>query len=136
VRVVLDTNILISALILPGGTTDTIVQAWRRRAYTLLTCDEQVEELRDCFARPWLVPGRIRRNEAGRLINQLRRYAIVVAQLPEVERSPDPDDDFLLALAEAGNADFLVTGDKAGLLPLQTHRGTRIVTAGLFARLI
>jgi predicted nucleic acid-binding protein len=33
----------------------------------------------------------------------------------------DPDDDFLLALAEAGSADFLVTGDKAGLLVLASH---------------
>jgi len=52
VRVVLDTNILISALIVPGGTTNAIVQAWQNRAYTLLTCDEQIEELRDCFSRP------------------------------------------------------------------------------------
>lgn len=133
-RVVLDTNILISALILPGGTTDTIVQAWRKRTYTLLSCDEQIEELRGCFARPWLVPARIRRNEAGRLINQLQRSALVVGNLPEVARPSDPDDDFLLALAEAGNADYLVTGDKAGLLALRTHRGTRIVTARTFAR--
>jgi predicted nucleic acid-binding protein len=51
-----------------------------------------------------------------------------------VARSPDPDDDYLLALAEAGRADYLVTGDKAGLLPLRTHRGTRIIVAKDFAR--
>jgi len=136
VRVVLDTNILISALMVPGGTTDTIVRAWRNRSFVLLTCDEQIDELRDCFARPWLVPARIRRHEAGRLINAMRRFAAFVGPLPPVARSPDPDDDFLLALAEAGNADYLVTGDKAGLLSLRTHRSTRIVTASDFAQLI
>lgn len=51
-RVVLDTNVLLSALIVRGGTSDAIVQAWWNRVYTLLSCDEQVEELRACFARP------------------------------------------------------------------------------------
>jgi predicted nucleic acid-binding protein len=49
-------------------------------------------------------------------------------------RSPDPNDDFLLAAAEAGHADYLVTGDKSGLLALLRHEGTRIVTAASFAR--
>ena len=133
-RVVLDTNILISALIIRDGTMDAIVQAWRNRAYTLLTCEQQIEELRRCFARPLLVPARIRRHETGRLLNHMRRFATFVAGLPAVARSPDPDDDYLLALAEAGRADYLVTGDKAGLLPLRTHRGTRIIVAKDFAR--
>jgi putative PIN family toxin of toxin-antitoxin system len=136
VRVILATNILISALMMPGGTPDKIVREWRNRSYVLLTCDEQIEELRDCFARPWLVPARIRRHEAGRLMNALRRLATFVGPLPPIERSPDPDDDFVLAPAEVGNADYLVTGDRAGLLLLRTHRGTRMVTARDFAQLI
>jgi predicted nucleic acid-binding protein len=43
-----------------------------------------------------------------------------VGRLPRVERSPHPIDDFLLALSEAGKADYLVTGDKSGLLSLAT----------------
>jgi uncharacterized protein len=65
VRVVLDTNVLIAALIVRGGATDAVVQAWQSRAYTLLTCEQQIEELHGCFARPWLVPERIRRHEGG-----------------------------------------------------------------------
>ena len=42
-------------------------------------------------------------------------------------RSPDPNDDFLLAMAKAGKADYLVTGDKSGLLALHRHQGTQIV---------
>jgi putative PIN family toxin of toxin-antitoxin system len=136
VRVILDTNIFISAMLVSGGKTEAIVQAWRDRVFTLLTCEEQINELHDCFTRPWLVPERIRRHEAGRLINTMRRFAVFAGPLTDVVRSPDPDDDFLLALAEVGNADYLVTGDKAGLLSLRTHRGTRIVTARDFVQLI
>jgi putative PIN family toxin of toxin-antitoxin system len=136
VRVILDTNNLISALLVSGGTTQSIVQAWQNRAFTLLTCDEQINELRDCFTRSWLVPERIRRHEAGRLINTIRRFAVFAGPLPDVARSPDPNDDFLLALAEAGSADYLVSGDKAGLLSLRTHLKTRIISARDFAKLV
>ena len=135
-RVVLDTNILISALGARGGITDVIVKAWRNKPYTLLTCEEQIDELRECFSRPSIVPARIRRHEAGRLINHLYNNGVFIAPLPSVSRSPDPDDDFLLALAEAGKADYLVTGDKAGLLPLGKHRRTRIISARDFANIL
>jgi hypothetical protein len=49
--------------------------------------------------------------------------------LPSVERSRDPRDDFLLALCDVGQADWLVTGDKDDLLSLRRHGRTHIVTA-------
>jgi uncharacterized protein len=52
-----------------------------------------------------------------------------------VKRSPDPEDDFLLALSEAGKADYLLTGDKSGLLVLRRHQNTRIISARKFAAL-
>jgi predicted nucleic acid-binding protein len=72
---------------------------------------------------------------AGRLVNQLKELAEIVGSLPRVKRSPDSTDDFLLALSEAGKADYLVTGDKSGLLVLAVHRATRIVAARDFAAL-
>ena len=76
---------------------------------------------------------RIKPYKAGRLVNQLKELAENVGSLPRVERSPDPTDDFLLAVSEAGKADYLVTGDKSGLLALDRHKATRIVSAGDFA---
>jgi predicted nucleic acid-binding protein len=58
-----------------------------------------------------------------------------VGELPDVERSTDPTDDFLLAMSEVGQADYLVTCDKSGLLALDRHRTTRIVSASDFAAL-
>jgi predicted nucleic acid-binding protein len=52
-----------------------------------------------------------------------------------VKRSPDPGDNYLLALAEAGEADYLVTGDKCDLLTLARHKSAQIITARDFATL-
>jgi hypothetical protein len=68
-------------------------------------------------------------------VNQIKRLAEDVGPLPRVKRSPDRNDDFLLAMSEAGNADYLVTGDKNGLLSLHRHKATRIISATRFAAL-
>jgi uncharacterized protein len=62
-------------------------------------------------------------------VNQIKKLAEEIRSLPRVKRSSDPNDNFLLALSEAGQADYLVTGDKSGLLPLHRHKATRIVSA-------
>lgn len=53
----------------------------------------------------------------------------VVDDLPEVDVSADPYVNFLLAMAQAAQADLLVTGDKRGLLALKIHRGTQVLSA-------
>jgi len=82
------------------------------------------------------IAARIKPHSAGRLVNALKDLAVTIASLPPVERSPDPTDDFLLALSEAGKADYLVTGDKSGLLALTRHRATLILSARDFAALL
>ena len=69
-------------------------------------------------------------------VNQIKRFAEAISSLPRVKRSRDSTDDFLLALSEAGNADYLVTGDKAGLLALDRHKNTRIISASEFAAML
>lgn len=133
-RVVLDTNILVSALIAPAGNPTAIYNAWEQGKFILLTCGEHLEELRATLQKP-KIADLIKPHRAGRLVNQLRKLAEDVGELPHVKRSPDPGDDFLLALAEAGKADYLVTGDKSGLLALASHKSTRIITAREFAGL-
>ena len=63
------------------------------------------------------------------MVNDLRRLATVVDNLPTVDIFPDPYDNFLLAMAQLANADILVTGDKRDLLALSRDQSTRILTA-------
>ncbi len=127
-RVVLDTNILLSSLLPPSGRPAAIYNAWLGGRFTLLSCERQIDELRVALHKPWLAL-RIRHYRAGRLINTLRHRGVFIDSLPRVERSPDPNDNFLLALCEAGKADYLVTGDKHGLLSLGRHKDTQIVSS-------
>ena len=133
-RVVLDTNIIVSALIAPAGKPAAIIDAWLDGKFVLLTCAEHLDELRSTLQKP-RVAELVKPHRAGRLVNQVKEMAEDIDPLPRVERSPDPTDDFLLALSEAGKADYLVTGDKSGLLTLQRHKTTRIVSALAFAEL-
>lgn len=134
-RVVLDTNILISALIASSGKPAAIVDTWLDGRFTLLTCATQVDELRSTLERP-RVAELVKPHKAGRLVNQIKRFAEDVDRLPRVKRSADPTDDFLLALSQAGKADYLVTGDKNGLLALKRHKSTQIFSARDFAGLL
>ena len=134
-RVVLDTNILVSALMIQTGNPAAIYHAWQRGHFTLLTCAEHLDELRATLRKP-VIAERIRPYRAGGLVNEMKKLAEIVDALPRVRRSPDPTDDFLLALSEAGGADYLVTGDKSGMLALDHHKSTRIVSARVFAALL
>lgn len=130
-KVVLDTNILISALISKTAAPHDIYQAWQGKRLTVLTCAEQLVEVREVTRRV-AVALSIKPAEAGRLVNSLRDLAVVQNDLPVVQRSPDPKDDFILALAQAGGAHYIVTGDKSGLLALEQHAGTEILSASSF----
>ena len=127
-RVVLDTNILLSALMTRGTPPDRLYEEWRHGRFDLVSTERQIEELREVVRRPFF-QARLKASEIGRMVNDIRRLAAMCEDLPVVQRSPDPGDDFLLALSEAARAEFLVTGDKCHLLALDRHRGTRIVTA-------
>jgi putative PIN family toxin of toxin-antitoxin system len=127
-RVVLDTGILIAALITRNTPPDLIYQAWRKRKFELITSEWQLSELRRVSRYPklrrYLIP-----SEAGNMINGLRYQAVVLTDLPTMDVSQDPDDNPVLAMAVAGAADFLVSGDKRDLLALGHIENTEIVTA-------
>lgn len=126
-RVILDTNVLIAALMTLGSPPDRLYRAWHAGQFTLVSSELQIDEIRRVTRRAG-VKLHISPAEAGRMVNDLRELAVLQEALPVVEVSPDPFDNFLLAMAEASHADILVTGDKRGLLDLAAHRGTRILT--------
>lgn len=134
-RVVLDTDILLSALLSPYAPPHRIYEAWRRRRFELVTTAVQLDELRRASRyakfREILKPHRV-----GRMLNNLQG-AIVVDRLPAGYEAADPHDAWLLALADVAHADYLVTGAKrSGLLAKRRVGTARILTAAAFCNVI
>ena len=133
-RIVLDTNILVSALISGAGPPGQVLAEVKGGHQTLVTSADQIAELRRVLSRPhlrrYLAPG-----AADDLIANLEAVGEVVGDLPEVNASPDPDDNRILAAAIAGRADLIVSGDKKDMLALGRVAGIPIVTASVAAEL-
>ncbi|BCU07980.1 putative toxin-antitoxin system toxin component, PIN family [Allochromatium tepidum] len=132
--VILDTNVLLGALISPHGPPDAIYRAWRAGRFELVTSVAQLDELRRASRYPKLktiLPA----HRIGTMVNNMQR-AIVLERLPHLPDgfdTPDPDDAFLPAMAIGGEADYLVTGDRrAGLLQRGNIGRTRIITPASF----
>ena len=125
-RVILDTNILLSALLSPLGAPAKLLDAWERGTFTLIACDALIAEFRDVASRSFF-RARLRASAAELLAAGLRDFSLFCRDLPSGPIAPDPKDSFLLALAEASQAAFLITGDKE-LLALQQDKSTRIIT--------
>ena len=130
-RVVLDTGILITALITKGTPPDLIYQAWRKKRFQLITSAWQLAEFRR-VSRYAKLRTYLKHAEVGNLVNGLRYEALVLKDLPSLDVSPDPDDHPILAMAVAAEANFLVSGDKRDLLSCKKIENVRIVTARQF----
>ncbi|KPB88698.1 Uncharacterized protein AC502_4310 [Pseudomonas syringae pv. maculicola] len=127
----MDTNILFSALISPHGAPDTFYRAWRTARFEIVTSQMQLDEIRRASRYPKL-QAILQPSKVGTMINNLQR-ALVLERLTIEEEADDPNDSFLLAMALAGDADYLVTGDRRAGLLQRGHIGrTRIVTSALF----
>lgn len=131
-KVVLDTNQLVSSLLSTHGLQRELIDAWRRREFLLMLVPGQVDEVAEVLVRP-----KIRRKypiapgDQEAFLQLLRLDALLLphAMAPGVCR--DPDDDYLLGCAVAGGADYAVTGDE-DLLTIGGHRGVGIVSARQF----
>lgn len=126
VRAVLDTNVLVSALLSATGPPAALIARWSRGELELVVSESLLIELERTLARPSIracVAG-----EASSVLGVLRDSAVVAddPREPGPIRSADPDDDYLIALAYSTRA-ALVSGDAhllslAGQIPVYSPR--------------
>jgi uncharacterized protein len=132
IRAVLDTNIIISAL-LWGGLAQQIFNAARDERFVALLTGVLLVELTTTLSRDKFAEQLIRRKlTVDSIIEQYRAAVLFVdpAEVPaDVVR--DPKDQAVLACAVGGQADFIVSGDK-DLLVLSSYKNIAIVDARQF----
>jgi putative PIN family toxin of toxin-antitoxin system len=132
-RVVVDTNVIISQLILPRSTPAKAVRAALRLG-KVLSSDAQLRELFDVVMRPKFE----RYVATGARLEELRRFATLIEPVHigrHIRCCRDPNDDILLEIAINGGATHLVSGD-ADLFDLGSFEDVPIVTPAAFLRVI
>jgi uncharacterized protein len=110
-RVVVDPGVLIAGLISPRGTPARVLLRWREGEFDVVVSPALIEELDRVLARPKFSKY-VTRTEATAYASMLRDEGVMVDDPPpQPGLTPDPGDDYLVALARASGAAVLVSGD-------------------------
>jgi hypothetical protein len=133
-RVVLDSNVFIAALLVPQRVAANILLAWKQQKFILLYNTELILELRDVLQRPKFKK-RIKRHRVGALLKRIQFRAERIRNNRNSVYSKDPKDDFLIAIAEHGDANYLVSRDTQGILELQLGH-CKTITPEAFLQLL
>ena len=131
IRVVVDTNVLISALLKADSGPARIVTLWQAGELALVVSPETIDEVTRVLGY-----GKIRRrvstSEAERFVALLRSATLLMNSVEGVSVvQDDPDDDKFLALAIAGGAEYIISGDKH-LLRIGVYQNIQIMIPANF----
>jgi uncharacterized protein len=108
-RLVIDTNVVVSAALKPDGLQRTVVVLALTKPARLYVSSAILAEYRDVLSRPEL---QIRKGLRLQLLQQIRQRAHLVVPHGRLQVSADPDDNIFLECADAARADYLVTGNQ------------------------
>ncbi len=128
-RVVLDTNVQVSALISKGGTCDQVFKKWSDGTYILCTCDEILYELERVIKYPNIArKHKLSEEKIEKYINYQGSNALKVflSEIINLVKAHPSDSIFVLCALEA-NADYIVSGD-SHLLDLKSYNSIKIIT--------
>jgi putative PIN family toxin of toxin-antitoxin system len=131
VRIVLDTNVVLSALLWRGTPHHLLVTIAQRSNIQLYSSTALLEELADVLTRPSATKRLALIDKTARVVLADYVEAIELVEPVSVPRVVvgDVDDDQVIAAAVAARADLIVSGDRKHLLPLGNHEGIDIIDA-------
>jgi len=133
-RVVLDTNVFVSSLLVKEGPAARVLDTWRARRYLLIASPELIAEIASTLRYPRIRRRyRITENHVQALLDLLEADSVMVPGTADVSGSvpDDPDDEMVLACAVDGGADMIVSGDRH-LLTLGEFKGIEIASVRKF----
>jgi putative PIN family toxin of toxin-antitoxin system len=131
-KIVLDTNVLVSGLLNPYGAPGQIVQMLAAGAVVLCFDARILGEYREVLMRPAF---RFPAGQIDALLEQIRAVGEPVSPEPCRQRLPDPDDEPFLEAAIAGGAAYLVTGNLKHY-PVRRRQGVALTTPAQFVGIL
>ncbi len=130
-RLVIDTNILISAALKPGGLQRTVLLLAITRPARLYVTEAILAEYREVLARPEF---KIRRGLRQQLLQLIRNRAQLVTPARALQVAKDPDDNKFLECADTARADYLVTGNQRHFPKF--WKQTKVITSREFIAIV
>ena len=130
-RVVLDTNILVSAALRPYSLQRTVLLLALTKPARMYVSQEILAEYRIVLARPAL---KIAKGRQQQLLQLVRNRAHVVRPRYKLEVTGDPEDDKFLECADAARADYLITGNQRHFP--RFWKNTKVITSREFVGLV
>jgi len=130
-RVVLDTNIYISAILF-GGNCEEIIRLAEQGAFDIVISREIISEIEDVLKDKF----KWSRQQITETISFIKAIAKIIKPQMTIDAvKNDPSDNKVIECAVASHAAYIVTGDKKHLLSIRKYRGIRIIDAAEFLRL-
>jgi len=127
-RVVIDTNVLVSGLLSPYGASAEIVRMVVAGSLDLLYDARIMSEYTDVLSRPKFL---FKKSNVDILLGFIEHYGIPVAATPLSAHLPDPDDRPFLEVAISGKAECLITGNIVHY-PIRSKHKMRVLTPRQF----
>jgi putative PIN family toxin of toxin-antitoxin system len=127
-KIVLDTNVFVSGLLTPFGSSGEIVRMVFSDELTVCIDARILAEYRDVLHRPKF---KFNQDHIGILLDFIKQYGQFTSSLPLKNRLPDPDDEPFLEVAIAGRVKFLVTGNRKHY-PASVFKGINIFSPSEF----
>jgi putative PIN family toxin of toxin-antitoxin system len=107
-RLVIDTNIVVSAALKPDGLQRTVLLLAITKPARLYVSEAVIAEYREVIARPEL---KVRKGLRQHVLQLIRSHSLTVTPSRRLRITPDPDDNIFLECADSARADYLVTGN-------------------------
>jgi putative PIN family toxin of toxin-antitoxin system len=130
-RLVIDTNVLVSAAIKPAGLQRTVLLLAITKPARFYVSRPILEEHSEVLSRPEL---RIRKGLRRQLLQLIKNHSYPVAPTRRLEFASDPDDNIFLECADAARADYLVTGNQKHFP--RFWKKTKVITPREFISLV
>ena len=139
-RIVIDTNILVSAILTPKGNPAKILKLVLEGKFTFIISPAILEETQQVLRYPRLVKlmqkNKITRKEVYDFLGKMSKVAVITPGKLEIDAIPDdPADNKILACGLEGEADYIISGDHH-LTDLKIFQGTKIVNPADFLKII
>lgn len=130
-RLVIDTNVLVSAATKPAGLQRTVLLLAMTKPARWYVSRAIFDEYREVLARPEL---RIRKGPRRQLLQVIKNRSHFVAPTRHLEVTKDPDDNVFLECADAAGADYLITGNQKHFPKF--WKKTKVITPREFISLV